>query len=79
MNELKFLPWAFGLVFSAGTFFAGVRIGLRQLRKDLNGAMARNRSDHAEIADEQHNAALALMVMLDDRRDREILFWALRR
>lgn len=77
MSEL--LPWAIGVIFSAGLFFAGVRIGLRQLRRDLNGAMSRNRADHDEIAEEQHNATLALMVILERREERELLAWFLKR
>lgn len=77
MNEL--VPWVVGLIFSAGMFLAGVRIGLRQLRKDLNGAMSRNREDHREISDEQHNAALALMVIFDKWEDRVLLAWFLKR
>lgn len=73
------LPWALGLAFSAGSFYAGVRLGFRQLRRDLNGAMARNREEHRVIADELHNAGLAFMVIFDKREDREQLFWALKR
>lgn len=73
------LPWALGLVFGSGAFFAGVRIGLRQLTRDLNGAMARNREDHREILKEYTNAVLVLMAVLDKREDRELLAWFLRR
>lgn len=73
------VPWALTLAFSAGAFLAGFRIGLRQLRRDLNGAMARNREEHRTIADELHNMALGLMVVSERRDDREILFWALKR
>ena len=73
------LAWALGLIFMAGAFFAGVRIGLRQLRKDLNGAMLRNRDDHRAIADEVWNAALAFTVILEKREDRELLARFLKR
>lgn len=75
----EWLPWLVGLIFSAGALYAGIRIGLRQLRKDLNGAMARSRQDHREISDQEYNLTLALMVVFQERRDREVLFWALRR
>lgn len=77
MNEL--LPWALGLIFSAGALFAGIRIGLRQLRKDLNGAMSRNRDDHREISDETRNLVLAFLVILERREDRELLARFLKR
>lgn len=81
MRELfaELVPWLIGLVFSAGLFFAGVRIGLSQLRKDLNGAMSRIRNDHRAIADDRENLALALMVILEKREDRMLLARFLKR
>jgi len=59
---LKYVLPFMGGVFLAGGFFFGVK----QQRKDLNGAMGRVRKM-------DRNFLLTLMVILDDREDREFV------
>lgn len=64
MNQLPYqlLIWFVGVIFGAGGAFAL----FRRMQKDLNGLGGRQRRL-------EKNLTLALMVVLEERRDRELL------
>jgi hypothetical protein len=58
----QLLIWLVGVIFGAG----GAWAMLRQVRKDLNGVGGRQRRF-------ERNMTLAMLAILQDRRDRELL------
>lgn len=61
---LQLMPWALGLVFSAGSLIAGMRLGQAQARKDINAIGKIQRHD-------RWNLMLAMMVVTEKREDRQ--------
>jgi hypothetical protein len=69
VEHLNALVWIVGVIFNAGILYAAVG----QLRKDLNGIGAKARSIDAQAGDRFLAATLALLVVTEDRADRQAI------